>query len=58
MKLQIPQLIGLAQNAGFQGDDLATAVAVALAESGGDPSAYNPEKQAGAASGKGSFGLW
>lgn len=57
-KLQIPQLIALAQNAGFQGDDLITAVAVALAESGGDPSAYNPERAAGAAQGKGSFGLW
>lgn len=59
MKLQIPQIIGLAQNAGFSGDDLAVAVAIALAESnGGDPSAYNPEVAAGTPQGQGSFGLW
>lgn len=58
MKLQISQIIGLAQNAGFSGDDLAIAAAIALAESGGDPSAYNPEIAAGAPQGQGSFGLW
>jgi len=57
-KLAIPQLIGLASGAGFSGDDLVTAVAIALAESGGDPQAYNPEQSAGAAQGRGSFGLW
>ena len=57
-KLAIPQLIGLASGAGFSGDDLITAVAIALAESGGDPQAYNPEQSAGAAQGRGSFGLW
>ena len=58
MNLLIPQLVALASGAGFQGDDLVTAVAVALAESGGNPQAYNPEKRAGAAQGYGSFGLW
>jgi len=57
--LQIPQILALASNAGFSGADLATAVAVALAESnGGNPQAYNPERAAGAAQGQGSFGLW
>lgn len=58
MKLDISQLTSLAASAGFSGADLATAVAVALAESGGDPQAYNPEVHAGAAQGYGSFGLW
>lgn len=58
MKLEIPQIVGLAQNAGFSGDDLTTAVSVALAESGGDPNAYNPEVAAHAPVGYGSFGLW
>jgi Lysozyme like domain len=58
MNLQIPQLLGLASQAGFSGADLATAVAVALAESSGNPDAYNPERAAGAAEGHGSFGLW
>lgn len=57
-KLQIPQLIALAAGAGFTGDDLVTAVAVALAESGGNPQAYNPEVTAHAPQGYGSFGLW
>ena len=47
-----------AQNAGFTGADLTTAVAVALAESGGNPNAYNAETAAGAPQGQGSFGLW
>jgi Lysozyme like domain len=58
VNLNIPQLVMLAGNAGFSGTDLVTAVAVALAESGGNPQAYNPERQAGAAQGFGSFGLW
>jgi len=58
MNLAIPQLLGLAQQAGFSGSDLATAVAIALAESGGNPQAYNPESAAGAPQGQGSFGLW
>lgn len=47
-----------AQNAGFTGATLETAVAIALAESGGDPIAYDPETAAGAPAGKGSVGLW
>jgi Lysozyme like domain len=58
MNLQISQLIGLAAAAGFAGDDLATAVSIALAESGGNPNAYNPEVAAHAPVGYGSFGLW
>lgn len=58
MNLTISQLTALAAGAGFSGDDLATAVAIALAESEGNPQAYNPEKAAGAAQGHGSFGLW
>jgi soluble lytic murein transglycosylase-like protein len=48
----------LASNAGFTGSDLVTATAIALAESGGNPTAYNPETAAGTASGEGSYGLW
>jgi hypothetical protein len=49
-----------ASNAGFTGQDLATAVAIALAESSGIPTAYNPETQArgGTPQGKGAYGLW
>ncbi len=48
-----------AANAGFTGDDLVTAVAIAMAESGGgNMYAYNPERQAGARNGYGSYGLW
>ena len=43
----------LAQNAGFGGSDLATAVAVALSESGGNPNAYNAESAANTPQGKG-----
>jgi soluble lytic murein transglycosylase-like protein len=48
----------LAQNAGFAGQDLAIAIAVALSESSGNPNAYNPETAAGNPQGKGSYGLW
>jgi hypothetical protein len=53
-------LTQLAANAGFSGNDLATAVAIAMAESGGDPGKYNDEKYArgGTPPGKGSYGLW
>lgn len=57
-KLQIPQLVALASQAGFSGPDLAIAVSIALAESGGDPQAYNPERAANTPQGYGSFGLW
>jgi hypothetical protein len=56
--LSIDQIAAVAANAGFTGPDLATAVAVALAESSGNASAYNPEIAAGAAPGQGSYGLW
>jgi hypothetical protein len=51
-------LVTLAQNAGFSGNDALTAAAIAMAESSGNPRAYNPETAAGAPSGKGSYGLW
>lgn len=56
----IPQILAVAANAGFSGNDLSTAVAVALAESGGDETAYNPELSAagGTPAGQGSYGLW
>jgi hypothetical protein len=54
-----PASIGVyATNAGFAGSDAAVAVAIAMAESSGNASAYNPETAAGAPAGKGSFGLW
>src|SRR5271157_2503097 len=49
MNLSAAQIQGYAAAAGFSGADLATAVAIALAESSGNPAAYNPE---------GSVGLW
>jgi hypothetical protein len=49
-----------AQNAGFSGSDLDTAVAIALAESSGNARIYNPEPGAagGTPQGQGSYGLW
>jgi hypothetical protein len=52
------QIAQAASGAGFAGDALSTAIAIALAESGGKASAYNPETAAGAPQGQGSFGLW
>ena len=49
MNLSAAQIQAYAAAAGFSGADLATAAAIALAESSGNPSAYNPE---------GSYGLW
>lgn len=57
-KLNASDIMDLASGAGFAGADLSTAVAIALAESGGDPNAYNPEPQAGTPIGQGSYGLW
>jgi hypothetical protein len=57
-KLSFSELLSLAQNAGFQSPNDITAAAIALAESGGDPNAYNLETAAGAAPGQGSYGLW
>jgi hypothetical protein len=58
--LGIPDLLSLAAGAGFSGGDLDTAVAIALAESGGVPTAYNTEPGAkgGTPAGQGSYGLW
>ena len=47
--LSASDLLGIAAAAGFSGPDLATAAAIALAESSGNPQAVNPE---------GSYGLW
>lgn len=66
MRLSASQIANLAAAAGFAGDDLTTAVAVALAESNvpattpatGNTDAYNPEIQAGTPTGLGSVGLW
>ncbi len=52
------QIEQYAYNAGFRGDALKLAVAVALAESAGNPAAYNPELAAGTKNGSGSRGLW
>jgi hypothetical protein len=51
MNLSAAQIQAYAAAAGFSGADLATAVAIALAESypSGNPNSYNPE---------GSYGLW
>jgi hypothetical protein len=57
-KLSYDAVLLLAQNAGFSGDAAGVAAAIAMAESGGNPSAYNPETQAGAPANKGSYGLW
>lgn len=54
------QIAYYAQTAGFDGDDLSIAVAIALAESSGNPNVYNPETTAsgGTPAGQGSYGLW
>jgi len=56
--LSAQQIAQYASDAGFSGEDLITAVAIAKAESSGNPSAYNPEIAAGNPQGKGSYGLW
>jgi hypothetical protein len=60
--LSIDQIVTLAANAGFEGQDLATAVAIALAESKppGNSQSYNPEPGAkgGTPDNMGSYGLW
>jgi Lysozyme like domain len=58
MNLTAGQIAQYAAAAGFAGGDLVTAVAIALAESNGNPAAYNPETAAGAPAGQGSVGLW
>lgn len=56
--LNVTEIFELAKTAGFRGGDLRIAVAIALAESGGKVTAYNPEIQAKTPQGKGSYGLW
>lgn len=51
-KLSPAQIAEYAHDAGFRGQDLTVAVAVALAESGGDPKAHNPVPP------DNSYGLW
>ena len=58
VKYSYDQLVQYARNAGFSNGDEYTAAAIALAESGGNPHAYNPENAANAPAGQGSFGLW
>src|SRR5271163_4681913 len=60
MNLSPAQIAQYAAAAGFTGNDLLTAVDIALAESGGNPAAYNPETAAagGTPQGQGSYGLW
>jgi hypothetical protein len=66
MNLSPAQIAQYAAAAGFSGADLVTAVAIALAESGGNANAYNAEPQdvpgnygrASAGDGLGSVGLW
>lgn len=60
MTISAQDIATYARNAGFDGNDLVTAVAVALAESGGNSGAYNPETAAkgGTPEGQGSVGLW
>lgn len=51
-KLTAEQIKGYASSAGFTGNDLNIAVAVAFAESGGDPQSHNPKPP------DNSYGLW
>lgn len=53
-KLTPQQIAGYAKGAGFPADQIATAVAVALAESGGDPAAVNSANRNGSVD----YGLW
>jgi len=56
--LSAAQIMDYAAAAGFAGGDLSTITAIALAESSGNPNAYNPETAAKTPPGKGSYGLW
>lgn len=51
--MSVDDIITVATNAGFTGQDLVTAVAVAMAESSGNPNALGD-----IGIGQGSFGLW
>jgi len=54
VRLSDAQIAGYAKGAGFSGNALVIAVAVALGESGGRPRAHNPNR----ATGDNSYGLW
>jgi hypothetical protein len=53
-KLSREEIRAAASKAGFSGDDLTVAVAVALAESGGDTTSHNTDSSTG----DNSYGLW
>jgi len=57
-QLNAQDIAKYAYQAGFRGQDLIYAVAIALKESGGDVQAYNPELGANTKRGSGSRGLW
>jgi len=57
-QLSTQQIAQYAYDAGFRGEALKIAVAVAMAESSGNTQAYNPESAAGTQKGSGSRGLW
>jgi hypothetical protein len=52
--MSMEQIAQLAFDAGFRGDDISKAVAIAWRESHGNPSAHNPNR----ATGDDSYGLW
>lgn len=56
--LSASQIYSLARGAGWHVGDAVIATAIALAESSGNPRAYNPETAAGTPEGLGSYGLW
>lgn len=58
VQITADQIRQYAAAAGFTGDDLNIAVAVAQAESSGNSHAYNGEAQVCTPQGKGSYGLW
>jgi len=57
-KLSYQQLVDLAKNDGFTYADANIDAAIALAESKGNPLAYNPEINANTPPFLGSYGLW
>lgn len=52
--LKVEQLVTLARNSGFSPADAAVMAAIAMAESGGNPRAHNPNRSTG----DNSYGLW
>ena len=53
-RVQIPDLVGLAQEAGFSREQAVTMAAIAMAESSGDSGAHNNNRNTG----DDSYGLW